>query len=87
MELDDSSSLSQTANVIASGCFLSTFKACFVPFCQIDVSDNNLRLVTGKTAGFLHSVFQGIKQVTLEGLRRFVFVANNVRIISFDDHK
>lgn len=44
MEHDDGSSLSQIAKVIASFCFLSTFKACVVPFCQRDVSDNNLRL-------------------------------------------
>ena len=59
MEHDDGSSLFQTVKVIASCCFLSTFKACFVPFCQRDVSDNNLRLVTGKTAGFLQGLLQG----------------------------
>ena len=53
MEHDDGSFLFQTAKVIASCSFLSTFKACFFPFCQRDVSDINLRLVTGKTAGFL----------------------------------
>lgn len=58
MEHDDGSSLSQIAKVIAS-CSLSTFKACFVPFCQRDVSDNNLRLITGKTAGFLRGYLQG----------------------------
>ena len=59
MEHDDGSSLFQTAKVIASCSFLSTFKACFFPFCQRDVSDINLRLVTGKTAGFLLGLFQG----------------------------
>ena len=69
--------------VIASCGFLSTFKECFVPFYHTGVSDNNLRVVTGKIAGFL---LLGVQQVTLERLRGFVFVANNVRIISLDDH-
>ena len=72
-------------SILASCEFLSTFKECFVPFYHGGVSHSNLRLVTGKPAGFLLGLFQR-KQVTLKRLRRFVFVANTESINSLDDH-
>ena len=59
-EHDDGKSLSQIAKVIASSGFLSTFKECFVPLYHRGVADNNLWLVTGKTAEFLLGLFQKI---------------------------
>ena len=59
-EHDDGKSLSQIAKAIASCGFLSTFKECFVPLYHRGVSDNNLWLVTGKTAEFLLGLFQKI---------------------------
>ena len=59
-EHDDGMALSRIAKVIASCGYLSTFKGCFVPLYHRGVSDNNLWLVTGKTAEFLLGLFQRI---------------------------
>ena len=59
-EHNDATSLSETAKVIASCGFLSAFKEAFVPFYHRGISDNNLWLLTGKTAEFLLKLFQKI---------------------------
>lgn len=59
-EHNDARSLPETAKVIASCGFLSAFKEAFVPFNHRGIFDNNLWLLTGKTAEFLLKLFQKI---------------------------
>lgn len=59
-EHDDGKSLSEVAKVIASCGFLSAFKECFVPVYHRGVCENNIWLITGKTAEFLLGLFQKI---------------------------
>lgn len=59
-EHNDAKSLSETAKVLASCGFLSAFKESFVPHYHRGVSENNLWLMTGKTAEFLLDLFKQI---------------------------
>ena len=59
-EHNDAKSLSEIAKVIASSGFLSVFKEGFIPLYQRGTSENNLWLLTGKTAEFLLNLFKKI---------------------------
>ena len=59
-EHSDAKSLSEIAKVIALSGFLSVFKKGFIPLYQRGTSENNLWLLTGKTAEFLLNLFKKI---------------------------
>ena len=60
VEIFHSKSLSEIAKVIALSGFLSVFKEGFIPLYQRGTSENNLWLLTGKTAEFLLNLFKKI---------------------------
>ena len=60
VEIFHSKSLSEIAKVIALSGFLSVFKEGFIPLYQRGTSENNLWLLTGKTAELLLNLFKKI---------------------------
>ena len=59
-EHNDAKSLFEIAKVIAWSGLLSVFKEGFIPLYQRGTSENNLWLLTGKTAEFLLNLFKKI---------------------------